>query len=68
LGVLSRFALTRTDLRVIHDVVVDRTPTQITIAHVFSWIGSGYVVLPWRSCAGRSSLSEGDARGRLRSV
>jgi undecaprenyl-diphosphatase len=46
LGVLSRYALSGTDLRAMHDVAFHRTPAQITIAHVFSWIGSGYVVFP----------------------
>jgi undecaprenyl-diphosphatase len=46
LGALSRWALTSSDLRVVQAVASSRTPAQITIARVFSWLGSGWVVFP----------------------
>jgi nucleotide-binding universal stress UspA family protein len=39
-------ALTPADPDAVRDVAWDRTPAATVVAHLFSWIGSGFVVLP----------------------
>jgi membrane-associated phospholipid phosphatase len=46
LGILCRSLLTTIDLRAVRAVASERTPAQTTVAHVLSWIGSGYVIFP----------------------
>jgi membrane-associated phospholipid phosphatase len=46
LGALCRSLLTTIDLRAVRDIASERTAAQTTVAHVLSWIGSGYVVFP----------------------
>jgi membrane-associated phospholipid phosphatase len=46
MGALVTSTLTSTDLHVSRDIASDRTAAATVIAHVFSWIGSGFVVFP----------------------
>lgn len=43
-GALVTSALTPADLDAVRAVASDRTPAATVVAHVFSWIGSGFVV------------------------
>jgi len=45
-GALVTSALTSADLDAVRDVASDRTPAATVVAHLFSWIGSGFVVFP----------------------
>jgi undecaprenyl-diphosphatase len=45
-GAICRSALTGTDLPIVEDIASSRSTEQITASHVFSLIGSGYVVFP----------------------
>ena len=45
-GAICRSALTGTDLRIVQDNASHRSAVEITLSHVFSFIGSGYVVFP----------------------
>jgi len=46
IGALVTSTLTASDLGAVRDVASDRTGAATVVAHVFSWIGSGYVVFP----------------------
>lgn len=45
-GALVTSALTPTDLRAVRDVASDRTAAATVVAHVFSWLGSGFIIFP----------------------
>lgn len=45
-GALVTAALTPADLDSVRDVASERTPAATVVAHVFSWVGSGFVVFP----------------------
>jgi hypothetical protein len=45
-GALVTSALTPADLDAVRDLASDWTPAATVVAHVFSWIGSGFVVFP----------------------
>jgi membrane-associated phospholipid phosphatase len=45
-GALVTSALTSADLDAVRDVASDRTAAATVVAHLFSWIGSGFVVFP----------------------
>lgn len=45
-GSLVTSALTPVDLNAVRDVASERTPVATVLAHVFSWIGSAFVVFP----------------------
>ncbi len=45
-GALVTSALTPADLDAVRDVASDRTAVATVVAHIFSWIGSGFVVFP----------------------
>jgi undecaprenyl-diphosphatase len=46
LGAICRSVFTASDLRIVQDVAASRTAWQTTAAHVFSFLGSGYVIYP----------------------
>lgn len=46
IGALVASTLTASDLEAVRDVASDRTSAATVVAHVFSWIGSGFVVFP----------------------
>jgi undecaprenyl-diphosphatase len=46
IGALVTSTLTASDFDVVRDVASDRTAVATIVAHVFSWIGSGFVVFP----------------------
>ncbi len=46
IGALVTSTLTSADLDAVRDVASDRAATATAVAHVFSWIGSGFVVVP----------------------
>jgi hypothetical protein len=46
LGTLVTATLTPADLDAVKDLAADRVAPATVIAHVFSWIGSGFVVFP----------------------
>lgn len=45
-GALVTSALTTADLDAVRDVASERTPAATVLAHVFAWVGSGFVVFP----------------------
>jgi hypothetical protein len=55
-------ALTPADLDAVRAVASDRTPAATVVAHVFSWIGSGFVVSRWRSPAASRCIGGGEPR------
>ncbi len=46
IGALVTSSLTPADLDAVRDVASDRTAAATVLAHIFSWIGSGFVVFP----------------------
>jgi membrane-associated phospholipid phosphatase len=46
IGALVASNLTRSDLVAVRDVASDRTAAATVAAHIFSWMGSGFVVFP----------------------